>query len=56
MILYYKDEYLAGIKASDIYLMNDNQLEDLADAQRKAIYTTHPLDKSVTREELGRVL
>ena len=56
MILYYNDEYLAGIKASDIYLMNDNQLEDLADAQRKAIYTTHPLDKSITREELGRVL
>ena len=56
MILYYNDEYLAGIKASDIYLMNDNQLEDLADAQRKAIYTTHPLDKSVTQEELGRVL
>jgi len=56
MMLYYNDEYLAGIKASDICLMSDNQLESLADAQRKAIYTTHPLDKSVTQEELGRVL
>lgn len=56
MMLYYNDEYLAGIKASDIVDMTDSQLEDLAAAQKQAIYTTHPLDKGVTQDELRRVL
>jgi len=56
MVLYYDDDELASLKASDIIMMSDKQLEDVAEAQKQAIYTTHPLDKSVTQEELGRVL
>lgn len=56
MVLYYDDDELASLKASDITKMSDRQLEDVAEAQKRAIYTTHPLDKSVTQEELGRVL
>lgn len=56
MVLYYDDDELASLKASDIIKMSDKQLEDVAEAQKRAIYTTHPLDKSVTQEELGRVL
>jgi hypothetical protein len=56
MVLYYNDDELASLKASDIIMMSDKQLEDVAAAQKEAIYTTHPLDKSVTQEELGRVL
>ena len=56
MMLYYNDEYLAGIKASDITQMSDSQLEDLAAAQKEAIYTTHPLDKGVQQDELRRIL
>lgn len=56
MMIYYNDEYLAGIKASDITEMTESQLEDLAAAQKEAIYTTHPLDKGVTQDELRRVL
>lgn len=56
MVLYYDDDELASLKASDITKMSDKQLEDVAEAQKLAIYTTHPLDKSVTQEELGRVL
>jgi hypothetical protein len=56
MMIYYNDEYLANIKASDIIEMTESQLEDLAAAQKRAIYTTHPLDKSITQAELGRIL
>ena len=56
MVLYYDDDDLASLKASDVIIMSDKQLEDVAAAQKEAIYTTHPLDKSVTQEELGRVL
>lgn len=56
MVLYYDDDELASLKASDITKMSDKQLEDVAEAQKRAIYTTHPLDRSVTQEELGRVL
>lgn len=56
MVLYYDDDDLASLKASDVIMMSDKQLEDVAAAQKEAIYTTHPLDKSVTQEELGRVL
>lgn len=56
MMLYYNDEYLAGIKASDITQMSDSQLEDLAAAQKQAIYTTHPLDKGTQQDELRRIL
>ena len=56
MVIYYDDDELASLKAHDLTMMNDKQLEDIAEAQKKAIYTTHPLDKAVQQEELRRVL
>ena len=56
MVIYYDDDELASLKAHDLTMMNDKQLEDVAEAQKKAIYTTHPLDKAVQQEELRRVL
>ena len=56
MIIYYDDDELASIKAQWITLMNDKQLEDLAQAQRDAIYKTHPLDKGIQQDELRRIL
>ena len=55
MMLYYKDESLANVKAVDIVDYSDSQLETLAQAQRAAIYKNHPLDKEVTRQELNKV-
>jgi hypothetical protein len=56
MVLYYDDDELASIKAHELTAMSDTQLEDVADAQKKALYTTHPLDKGVEQEELNKVL
>jgi hypothetical protein len=56
MMLYYRDESLANIKAVDIVDYTDSQLESLAQAQREAIYKNHPLDKEITRQELNKVL
>ena len=56
MVIYYDDDELASLKAHDLTMMSDKQLEDIAEAQKKAIYTTHPLDKAVQQEELRRVL
>lgn len=56
MMLYYNDEELANIKASDLVNKTDAQLEELAKAQRDALYACHPLDKSVQQQELERVL
>jgi hypothetical protein len=56
MVIYYDDDELASLKAYDLTMMSDKQLEDVAEAQKKAIYTTHPLDKAVQQEELRRVL
>jgi hypothetical protein len=56
MMLYYRDESLANIRASDIATLSDSQLTEIAQAQREAIYRNHPLDKEVTRQELNAVL
>ena len=56
MVLYYDDDELASLKAHEITIMSDKQLEDVAEAQKRAIYTTHPLDKGVQQEELRKVL
>jgi hypothetical protein len=56
MMLYYKDESLANVKAVDIVDYSNSQLEELAQAQRAAIYKNHPLNKEVTRQELNNVL
>jgi len=56
MMVYYNDEAIAGLRVQDIEAMNDEQLAATAKAQRDALYATHPLDKSVQRAELTRVL
>ena len=56
MMLYYRDESLANIRAADIATLSDSQLTEIAQAQREAIYRNHPLDKEVTRQELNAVL
>jgi hypothetical protein len=56
MMLYYRDESLANIRAVDIAHLSDSQLTEIAQAQREAIYRNHPLDKDVARQELNAVL
>lgn len=56
MMLYYRDESLANLRASDIAQLSDSQLVEIATAQREAIYRNHPLDKDVARQELNAVL
>jgi hypothetical protein len=56
MNVYYRDSYLASLKASDIESMDLTQLTQTAAAQKEAIYYNHPLDKSVQREELQKIL
>jgi len=56
MVLYYDDDELASIKAHELIMMSDNQLKLVAAAQKKALYTAHPLDKDIQQEELKKVL
>lgn len=56
MVIYYDDDELASLKAHEITMMSDKQLEDVAEAQKQAIYNTHPLDKGIEQEELRKVL
>ena len=53
MFIYYKDEQLANVKPMDLVDMKDSQLEELARAQRAALYASHPLDKEVQKMELS---
>ena len=56
MMIYYGDERLASIKASDLIDMCDQELIDLATAQREALYKLHPLNKEVEKMELNACL
>lgn len=56
MIIYYGDERLANVKAKDLIDMCDKELEDLASAQREALYRLHPLNKEVEKVELDTCL
>lgn len=56
MILYYKDEHLARLKASDLEAMDLDQLVTVAESQKEALYSNHPLDKNVEKMELQKVL
>lgn len=56
MMIYYKDAYLAGIRAIDLVDMTDVQLEELAKAQRDALYENHPLNKETQQIELNSCL
>jgi hypothetical protein len=56
LMVYYQDSELASMKASDIEQMDLDQLTQFAAAQKQALYYTHPLDQSRTREEISEIL
>ena len=56
MILLYNDTKLASLKASDIEDLNANELLSLAQAQKSAIYNSHPLDINIQQKELKKAL
>jgi len=56
MSILYNDNQLASLKAGDIEDLSTQELIDVATAQREALYTTHPLDKTVQQKELGAIL
>ncbi len=56
MIIYYGDFELAEVRAKDLVDMSDKQLEELAAAQREALYRLHPLNKQVEQSELDACL
>jgi hypothetical protein len=56
MWIYYEDEALANVKAKDLIDMCDKELEDLAAAQREALYRVHPLNKETQKAELDLCL
>ena len=56
MMIYYGDEQLANVKAKDLVDLCDNELNELAIAQREALYRLHPLNKEVEKAELDACL
>jgi len=56
MKIYYGDESLASLTAADLKDCSTHELTVIAEAQRHALYTLHPLDKSVQQRELQVVL
>ena len=56
MIIYYQNQELANIRAVDIINKTDVELEELANAQREAIYKVHPLNKEVQKMEIDACL
>lgn len=55
-IIYYGDEFLASIKAIDLVDCSDTELQEIARAQKEALYKLHPLDKRKEQEELLKCL
>jgi hypothetical protein len=51
----YGDAFI-GLNTSDIEQMDMSQLVDLAARQKECLYDNHPLDKSVERAELTKIL
>ena len=56
MIMYYHDDVLANIKASDIVDLSDSHLAEIAQAQKDALDKCHPLDKEVQKLEIEACL
>jgi hypothetical protein len=55
--VYYGAEYeYYGLKASDLVNLSDEELRDIADAQKVALYKTHHLSKDLQKEELRAIL
>ncbi len=56
MEIYYGPGTLASLTAADLKDCSTAELVILAEEQRHALYTRHPLDKSVQHSELNKVL
>ena len=56
MYLLYGDEYLAGLTAQNLEEMNIEELTSVAERQKDALYSRHPLDKRKQQKELGVIL
>ncbi len=57
MAVYYGADFpFLQLKASDLANATDDELSQIAEAQREAIYKVHPLDKSVQQAELRAAL
>lgn len=56
MQVYYRDDYLANMKAGDVEAMDLTQLIATATAQKEALYANHPLDKKIQQAELRAAL
>lgn len=55
--VYYGDKYqYYGLKASDLVNCTDEELKDIADAQKACLYRMHPLSKEVQKAELQAIL
>jgi hypothetical protein len=55
LMLYYGDASLIKT-AREVEVMSADELKELAESQKKALYKLHPLDKMVTQAELTKVL
>jgi hypothetical protein len=55
-VYYGKDFPYLDLKATDLVDATDAELDEIAAAQKTALYVMHPLDKAVQRMELGAVL
>lgn len=55
-VYYGKDFPLLDLKASDLVVADEHELQSIADLQRQAIYRVHPLDRAVQQAELAAVL
>jgi len=55
-VYYGKDFPLIDLKATDLIHASDSELSHIADAQKQAIYSIHPLDKNVQQQEIKAVL
>jgi len=56
MEIYYGEGALASLTAADLKDCSTQELVILSEEQRHALYTRHPLDKSVQQSELSKVL
>jgi hypothetical protein len=56
MMIYYHDDVLSNIKASDIVDLSDSHLTEIAQAQKDALDKCHPLNKEVQKLEIEACL
>ena len=56
MMLYYKNEFLANLRVTDLTNASDIELASIAIDQRESLYRNHPLDKAIMIDELNKIL